>query len=413
MIVGQLVPTGTLSLYIPSIITVPPAAFIMLRRRKFRDFVYATMGEAYSEAASASAWYCAIAAGAFAAALSGFYITTFSFLAELLLGYFGVIGIFYLWRSGRQVSHIGESPSRVSVPGLFPEKTLPSWVSGLTGVVAAALGLAGFILVYSFYIILGGVIVLLTALTVLFIGPVSTRLYGNRIVTRYSDYNPTHFWAAAEIVLRRLSKLLLIKKVVREFPLVTSNAGRLLEYLTETGTGVRTEMATISRPPDASASKVFICYGGSKALGVGLEMADCLFEHGLWPRIAATGSRWSIGVSRQELIFREELTCQAVLAINAEGSFNKEKFWDEVDLAKYETKPSIPIIAFLCNDRGGVIMLLRTGCHRVRFDPGRHKEKCRDVAEAIKDEVSRANSAKRVDEDQLLPIEELGQRSSR
>ena len=160
-----------------------------------------------------------------------------------------------------------------------------------------------------------------------------------------------------------------------------------------------------------SSFKVFIAYGGSKAREIGLEMADCLSKNGLWPRIAATGSPWSVGVKRQELIFREELTCQAILAVNAEGSFNKEKFWDEVDLAKYETRPPIPVIAFLRNDGGHVILLLRTGCRKIQFDPGQHRKKCVEVADAIKEEVSQANSANVVGETDELPAEDISSRS--
>jgi len=136
-------------------------------------------------------------------------------------------------------------------------------------------------------------------------------------------------------------------------------------------------------------------------------MASCLSDNGLLPRIAVPGSRWSIGVTRQELIFREELSCQAVLAINAEGSFDKKKFWDEVDLAKYQTEPAIPVIAFLRNDGGDVITLLRTGCRKIHFDPDRHREKCEEVALAIKEEVNLANSAKIVGETDQLPTEDL------
>ncbi len=158
---------------------------------------------------------------------------------------------------------------------------------------------------------------------------------------------------------------------------------------------------------EPSSLKVFIAYGGTTANKIGLEIADCLSKAGIWPRIAATGSRWSIGITRQELIFREELTCQAVVAINTEGSYEKVKFWDEVALAKYETKPPIPVIAFLRDDGGDVVMLLRVGCRRIHFNPNEHDQKCQELAQAIREEVGQAGSAKTVHESEQLPVEPL------
>src|SRR5437867_242202 len=96
---------------------------------------------------------------------------------------------------------------------------------------------------------------------------------------------------------------------------------------------------------------VLVAYGGSVAKTVGIAICQCLEDHGFQPLIAARGTRWSIGVTRQEEVFRVEKKCNAVLAVNTDESYDegRKKFWDEVEMAKYGTPGNgpIPLVGFV------------------------------------------------------------------
>ena len=145
--------------------------------------------------------------------------------------------------------------------------------------------------------------------------------------------------------------------------------------------------------------RIFIAYGGSSALSVASAMADCLWQHGLRPLIAAAGCRGSVSVASQEDIFRLLRTCHAVLAVNTDESYNSKKFIDEVEMAWYYP-PLVPVVAFI--EKGcKVILMLKVGCTRIEFSKGGHKRECAKVAWQLRLEIKRSMS-EIVDEHKVL-----------
>ena len=132
-------------------------------------------------------------------------------------------------------------------------------------------------------------------------------------------------------------------------------------------------------------------------------MAECLWQLGMQPLIAADHCRGWIASGSQEDIFRAERNSDAVLAVNARESYDKRKFIDEVEKARY----SLPTVAFV--ETGvRIIELLSTGCPIVSFRFGNHTALCGTVADTIRMEIRTARAVRIVEEPQELRRSNLG-----
>ena len=147
--------------------------------------------------------------------------------------------------------------------------------------------------------------------------------------------------------------------------------------------------------------RVFIAYGGETAKTVACDMAECVWSKGMKPYIAADGCRGSISAGSQELIFRIEKDCHAVLAVNTDESYDSQKFRDEVEKARYGPPP-LPVVAFV-QEGGRVLELLGVGCVRVRFQGGQHMQKCQAVADRLREQVRFTRGSTNVPENMEIP----------
>jgi hypothetical protein len=155
---------------------------------------------------------------------------------------------------------------------------------------------------------------------------------------------------------------------------------------------------------------VFVAYGGSVAKQVGIAMCQCLENHGFRPLIQARRTRWWVGVNRQEEVFRIERKCNAVLAVNTDESYDegREKFWDEVEKAKYGSPgiSSVPLVGFV-EEPGRILECLSVGSDNVSFRRDHHSEKCDEVIEALDRQISRTKGAQVTPEGTDLATESI------
>jgi hypothetical protein len=128
------------------------------------------------------------------------------------------------------------------------------------------------------------------------------------------------------------------------------------------------------------------------------KMTNCLWQEGLQPVIAAPNCRGSIAVVQEELILREELACDALLAVNTDESYNRTKFMGEVG----RVVGILPIVG-LIEEPGTVLQLLETFSHKVKFRKSRYMNKCETVASSIRDLIRTTKAARQVPASQQIP----------
>jgi len=145
---------------------------------------------------------------------------------------------------------------------------------------------------------------------------------------------------------------------------------------------------------------VFIAYGGTQGPAVARFVAECLWKHGVRPRIALQGAKGEIRCDSQEEIFEELGRCHAVVAVNAKYARRSLKFRDEVERARYGFKK--PVVALIQNGTRP-LHLLSVGVTRVEFDQKQYWKKCNELVSALRKDIAYSRPASYVPIGKRLP----------
>lgn len=136
--------------------------------------------------------------------------------------------------------------------------------------------------------------------------------------------------------------------------------------------------------------RIFVAYGGTNAETVAVDMVKCLRrKKNLRLFIATPGLKESIDLSSEDDILKFEANCDALFAVSTDDSGDSPKFRDEVEQAKYHSIYQMPVVGFLKRNAQNMLLVLETGCSRVKFDNGKHKLKCGDAARMIRQQLRR------------------------
>ena len=146
--------------------------------------------------------------------------------------------------------------------------------------------------------------------------------------------------------------------------------------------------------------QVFVGYSGPTGMSIAVGVMRCLRGHKMRPVVAIPSLRDSIVfLESEEEILKSALKCDAAVMICTKKAYYSRKFRDEAETLVCDSK--IPVIALV--QRGSPVMRILKRRHRIKFDKGRYRRTCKELATVLRDKV-RLSRAHAVPEAAPLPL---------